>query len=128
MKLEQAIKALRRGEKVRRKVWEKGRYLVADGLRICDNGLKTDGPMRDILENDWVIFRKKKKALRDVWADPRVGDKVQRRSCAVDTVEVVTDKLVAMTDTDDGCFACSLISWRAKGSSGGWTVISRAEG
>lgn len=77
MKFEQAMRAMRRGEKVLRKGWTRGR-----GLYMSSASCAMMIPESDLFADDWVILRKKKKepALRDVFKDPRVGDVIGNSS------------------------------------------------
>lgn len=82
MKFEQALKAMRRGETVRRKVpygalfrvGESGSVLRRSQSKADWEECSAEFSMDSILkQTDWVIVRKKKK-LRDVFKDPKVGD------------------------------------------------------
>lgn len=73
MKFEQALKAIRRGEKVRRKSWPRGQYIIGEGEYVKKGEVEWDLAMA-LLADDWVIVRKKKPELRDVFKNPKVGD------------------------------------------------------
>lgn len=84
MRFEQALRAMRRGETVRRRGWKNKDFhvTVRDGGFVNKYGacsFESD----DVVLDDWVILRKKKKAprfsedeLEPVGTLPRVGDRV----------------------------------------------------
>lgn len=85
MKFEQALRAMRQGEKVRRKCWTgPARYRIVKGqIVISPTGNRADPHHDEVLADDWVIVRKKPKApaprytedqLEPVGTEARVGD------------------------------------------------------
>lgn len=86
MKFSQAIRAMERGEVVRRKPWPVGAAIrqVGGKFEARESG-SPEWFVASLVDgsesfSDWVIVRKKKKTpppLRDVFKDPRVGDVVK---------------------------------------------------
>lgn len=137
MKFEQALRAMRRGEVVRRRTTES----VPEGwwsLRLKDGVIEEQKLSGGVVwakkvswetfesqyADDWVIVRKKKKApkaLRNVFTDPRVGDVI---SCGAkpETIRYVDTDMVATWDGEAAWSWC-----RDDLTDGCWTVVSRAE-
>lgn len=136
MKFEQALRAMRRGEVVRRR----GRI---DALEMCEGKVYCNGQldvtpwcMDAILADDWVIIRKKKPVpLRNVFTDPRVGDVVQHRGASSSlefagnegdawTILGVLPEFVVVRSSD-GVWTDAIDRGRLGWGPDGFTVISR---
>lgn len=85
MKFWQALRAMERGKVVRRKSWPAETAIRQVGNRFEARQSRSEGWFSTVLDdarecdNDWVIVRKKKKAVaptppRNIFTDPRVGD------------------------------------------------------
>lgn len=128
MKFEQALGAMRRGEKVRRKCWDKrlawrivGGGITADGDRLGSEAY--DITAESVLAVDWVISRKK--TLRDPFADPYVGDKFKQ---AIGTmrfeVVIINPKCIVAKRNDLMHFVHSWREWEEMRKD--WIVTHRA--
>lgn len=138
MKRWQAIRAMDETGAVIKRRGSSWRYRAKDGYAEMSNDNGRTWRRQDssasgdakIAMDGWVIVRKKK-ALRDVWKDPRVGD-VVRADSYERTVEAVTAALVAYKwSTGDGAAngvnAMERDGWERYGTRASVTVVSRAE-
>lgn len=127
MKIEQAIKAMRRGETVKFKPTGVRARLAGNAFEGSEDGgvtWRVTGIIMDRADGEYVIIRKRKKAERDVWKDPRVGDVVQYKDTRPDTVRYVDADMVACFGGD--AYSCLRSSWANHTTHTEWKIISRA--
>jgi hypothetical protein len=129
MKFEQAMKAMRKGKKVRRKRWGKGHFIRIPEDESGENNSGKPSWFKDetgddirqldcaqLLTEDWVVL-KQKRTDEDVWTNPKVGDAVWLPG-ELDSVKIVhhvsdvKGKEYVVTERDINGSHIWLTSWK----------------